>query len=79
MLDLLASAQNKLRDPILMKWALRRFQHAQSLGQVGRVYITGLNLAPYDLAGILKRNLVLPDGVVLQVHAPRIRHYRAML
>jgi len=57
----------------------RVFQHAQSLGQVGRVYITGLNLAPYDLAGILKRNLVLPDGVVLQVHAPRIRHYRAML
>ena len=32
--DLLASGRNKLRDPILMKWALRRFQHAQSLGSV---------------------------------------------
>jgi hypothetical protein len=32
MLDLLASGQNKLSDPILMKWALRRFQHAQTLG-----------------------------------------------
>jgi len=32
MLDLLASGQNKLSDPILMKWALRRFQQAQTLG-----------------------------------------------
>ena len=32
MLDFLASGQNKLSDPILMKWALRRFQHAQTLG-----------------------------------------------
>jgi tetratricopeptide (TPR) repeat protein len=31
MLDLLASGQNKLSDPILMNWALRRFQHAQTL------------------------------------------------
>jgi hypothetical protein len=34
MLDLLASGRNKLRDPVLMKWALRRFRHAQSLGSV---------------------------------------------
>jgi hypothetical protein len=32
MLDFLASGQNKLSDPILMKWALRRFQHTQTLG-----------------------------------------------
>ena len=32
MLDLLASGQNKLRDPILMKWALRRFQTAETHG-----------------------------------------------
>jgi len=32
MLDLIACGQNELHDPILMKWALRRFQHAVSIG-----------------------------------------------
>jgi tetratricopeptide (TPR) repeat protein len=32
MLDLIACGQDKLRDPILMKWALRRFHHAESIG-----------------------------------------------
>jgi hypothetical protein len=57
----------------------RLFQHAQSLGQVGRVYVAGLNLTPHDLQGILRRNFVLPDGVTLQLLASRIQHYRAML
>jgi hypothetical protein len=57
----------------------RVFQNAQSLGQVGRVYIAGLNLTPHDIPGILKRNLGRPEGVALQLLTTRIRHYRAAL
>jgi hypothetical protein len=32
MMDLLASAQNKLHDPIVMDWALRRYRHASLHG-----------------------------------------------
>ena len=35
------------------------FEHAQSIGQMGRVYLGGLNLTPHDPAGILRRNLAL--------------------
>jgi hypothetical protein len=57
----------------------RIFQDAQALGQVGRVYVGRLNLAPHDLPGILRRNLALPEGVALQVLDVRARHYRAAL
>ena len=55
------------------------FQHAQSLGPLGQRFVTGLNLTPHDLPGILKRNLTLPAGVALQVLSTRIQHYRAAL
>ena len=55
------------------------FQHAQSLGQVGQVYVSGLNLTPHDLPGILKRYLTLPEGASLQAPSSRILHYRAAL
>jgi hypothetical protein len=57
----------------------RLFQHAQSLGQVGQVYITGLNLSPHDLPAILKRNLTLVDGLSLQMISARVSHYRSVL
>ena len=32
MMDLLACAQNKLQDPIVMEWALLRYRHADLRG-----------------------------------------------
>ena len=49
MSDLIACGQNKLHDPILMKWALRRFQHAamrgsERCGDMERMWFHGLSL-----------------------------------
>lgn len=57
----------------------RIFQHAQSLGRVGQVFVVGLNLAPHDLPGLLKRNLDMADGASLQLLAGRVQHYTAAL
>ncbi len=57
----------------------RLFQHAQSLGQVGRVYLSGFNLTPHDLPVILKRSLKVPEGVAVQVASSRIYHFPSAL
>ncbi len=62
-------------DPLLD----RVFEHAQSLGPLARVYLTGFNLSPYDLPAQLQRGLRVPSGVQLRPAAPRVYHFSQAL
>jgi len=48
---------------------------ALTRGQYGRLYVIGLNLAPHDLAGLLRRALTLPEGATLRPQAARPLHF----
>jgi hypothetical protein len=53
----------------------RVFEHAQTLGQSARVYLTGFNLAPHDLPSTLRRSLQTPPDIELRPGAPRVYHF----
>ena len=53
----------------------RIFEHAQTLGQSARVYLTGFNLSPHDLPATLRRSLQTPADVGLAPGAPRVYQF----
>ncbi|HZY41386.1 MAG TPA: hypothetical protein VFF59_05225, partial [Anaerolineae bacterium] len=57
----------------------RIFEHAQSLGQVAQVYLTGFNLSPHDLPSTVRRSLQVPSGIEVRSAAPRAYHFAAAL
>lgn len=57
----------------------RIFEHAQSLGQVAQVYLTGFNLSPHDLPSTVRRSLQVPPGVEVRTASPRAYHFSAAL
>jgi hypothetical protein len=48
---------------------------AVARGRFARLYVNGLNLAPHDLAGHLRRALALPADFQLQPHRARALHF----
>lgn len=57
----------------------RIFEHAQSLGQVAHVYLSGFNLSPHDLPATLRRNLQVPPEVEVRSTAPHVQHFTSAL
>jgi len=57
----------------------RIFEHAQSLGQVTQVYLTGFNLSPHDLPSTMRRSLQVPSSVEVRSAPPRAYHFAAAL
>ncbi len=57
----------------------RIFEHAQSLGQVAQVYLTGFNLSPHALPTTVRRSLQVPPGVEVRSATPRAHHFSAAL
>jgi hypothetical protein len=57
----------------------RIFEHAQSLGQVAQVYLTGFNLSPHDLLITVRRSLQVSSGVEVRTAQSRAYHFSAAL
>ncbi len=57
----------------------RIFDHAQALGRVAQVYLTGFNLTPHDLPATVRRSLQVPAGVEVRSAAPRAYHFSSAL
>ncbi len=57
----------------------RIFEHAQSLGQVAQVYLTGFNLSPHDLPMTVRRSLQVPSGIEVRSAPPRAHHFSTAL
>ena len=53
----------------------RIFDHAQALGRVAQVYLTGFNLTPHDLTATVRRSLQVPAGVEVRSAPPRAYHF----
>jgi hypothetical protein len=53
----------------------RIFDHAQALGRVAQVYLTGFNLTPHDLPAAVRRSLQVPAGVEVRSAPPRAYHF----
>lgn len=53
----------------------RLLEEAVTRGRYARLYIIGLNLAPHDLAGLVRRALTLPEGATLRIQGARPLHF----
>jgi len=53
----------------------RLLAEAMARGQYARLYLIGLNLAPHDLAGLLRRALTLPEQTTLKPLSARPLHF----
>jgi hypothetical protein len=54
----------------------RLLADAVTRGQYARLYVVGLNLAPHDLAGVIRRALTLPAESTLKLERARPLHFR---
>jgi hypothetical protein len=53
----------------------RLLADAVTRGQYARLYVVGLNLAPHDLAGLVRRPLTLPSDSTLKLERARPLHF----
>ena len=57
----------------------RVFEHAQSQGQVAKLYVTGSNLSPHNLLSLLRRAVALPEKTVISVTQSRMQHFHSVV